>query len=621
MLAGLRKHSRSVIIYVLFGIIIVVFVFTFNMGSTDVGCGGGQGTQVSDTALAQVGKTVVDGSMMAMGLALTAEAPSPSTGMDPKAFQAEMVYRSTRFARLRGDPKYAPYIPDPRMVSELKVRKVADDLAETLLVSDEAEKQGLRASPDEIRSRIVGDFTDPSNGQFRKKTYENYVRYGLRTSLGRFEEFVGREILREKMIDLVTAGVAVSDREARYVASQRKASRTYDYLEVDPQILAEALKPTPAQAASWLAANEELAKKFFEEHQAEYQRDEAFDYHVIRVSAPSRRMMASFDDPEQLASLKAARDDAKARANDVAAALKDKTGDALVAAFIDSVAKASDDQLTKERGGRVEAPLPAQAVASLTDPAVAAALARLQPRTASGVIEGDQGFFLVLLQGIQPKQERSFEDVKVEVAATMIARDSAKTRAAMVANDVLARLQADATKSLADIAAEANAAFGPATPVQVGETGAVPTMPASLSGLADYTPGALPGLGESPELAKAAEALTAERSVASQVFTLPGADRLVVLRLKGSTAAGEPTADEIAAAKGEFLPLKKQGYWREWYNAMKTKAAADGRFVEKEPLQAMVRDEARAREEALIQELTGGKGLKTKPPVPANDGE
>ena len=32
MLGLLRKYSQSVIIYVLFGIIIIVFVFTFNMG-------------------------------------------------------------------------------------------------------------------------------------------------------------------------------------------------------------------------------------------------------------------------------------------------------------------------------------------------------------------------------------------------------------------------------------------------------------------------------------------------------------------------------------------------------------------------------------------------------------
>ncbi len=624
MLADLRKHSRSVIIYVLFGIIIVVFVFTFNMGSADIGCPG-QGQRVSDSSLAHVGETVIDGSMLAMGMALTAEAPSPTAAMDPKAFQAMMVYRSTRFARLRGDAKYSPYIPDPRAVSDLKVRKVADDLTETLIVSDEAARQGLRASPDEIRARIVADFTDSSSTQFRKKTYENYVRYGLRTSLARFEEFVGREILRERMIDIVTAGVTVSDREARHVASQRKASRSYDYLEVDPQVLSAALKPADKEASAWVASNLDVAKKWFEDHKAEYQREEAYDFHLIRVSAPSRRVTATIDDPEQQATFKQVRVDARKRADEAAAAIQGKSGEALVAAFVGAVDAFSEDSITKDRGGRVEAPLPAQAVASLTDQAVAAALPRLQPRTASGVIEGDSGFFLVLLQGIQPKQERTFEAVQAEVGATMIARERAKTRVKSLADEVLARVQASPGALLADIAAQVNQPFAPATPVQMGETGAVPAMPATLSGLADFTPGTIPGLGESPELAAALAALTPERPAASKVFTLGGTDRLVVVRLKAATQAEEATADEIAAAKAEFLPLKKQGYWREWYNVQKGKAAAAGKLVENESLQAMIRDEARAREEALMLKLTGGKGLKgarpSTPVTPANDGE
>lgn len=615
MLAGLRKHSRSVVIYVLFGIIIVVFVFTFNMGSVDMGCPG-TGKRVSDGVLAQVGAVPVDGSLMAMGLALSADPPAPAAGFDPKSFQAEMLYRSSRFARLRGDPKYGMFIPDPRQVPDLKTRKVADDLTETLLVSQEAEKNGLRASPDEIRTRILKEFTDPSTNQFRKKSYENYVRYGLRTSLGRFEEFVGREILREKMIDLVTSGVTVSEREARYVASRRKATRTYEYLEVDPQVLAKALAPTPAETAAWLAANGAEAKKYFDAHAAEYKRPEGFDYHVVRLSAPSRRILAQVEDAEQRAGLESARADAKTRAQEIAKAIQGLTGEALVKAFSEQAAKFSDDPLTKARGGRVEAPLPAQSVASLTDPAVAAALQRLQPRTASGVIEGDNGFYLVLLQGIQPAQERTFEQVQAEVAATILAGERAKAKVEAVAADMLARVQAGAGRTLADIAAEANAPFAPETPVQVGETGAVAAMPDSLSGLATYTPGQVPGLGDDPALVSAIEALTLDKPVTEKAFPVAG-DRRVVVRLAAAAAPSEATPEEIEAARAEFLPLKKQGVWREWYNGLKSQAAAAGTLAEKEPLQAMIRDDAKAREEALTQKLNP-KGAKAPvPPVPA----
>jgi len=605
MLAELRKQSRSVIIYVLFGIIIVVFVFTFNMSSADVGCGG-TGSRVSQSTLARVGDQEVDGSLMAMALALSADPPPPAMGFDPKTFQAEMLYRTTRFFRLRGDDRYRLYQPDPRQVPDLKSRKVADDLFETLLVSQEAEQMGLRASPEEIRSRIVAEFTDPSTGQFRKKSYENYVRYSLRTSLGRFEEFVGREILREKMIDLVTAGVAVSDREARYLASRRQESRSYEFLEVDPQALAEALKPSAEETAAWLASHEDRVKSHFEEHQAEYRQPEAFDFHLIRVSAPSRRVMGAVEDPEQRGNLEKARTEAQGRAREIEKRLQGLTGEALVEAFAAQARQFSDDSLTRERGGRVEAALPAQSVAALTDVAVASALARMQPRTASGVIEGDNGFYLVLLQGIQPARERPYEEVRGEIAARMAAEEKAQARIEETANRMLQLAARDPQAPLARAAEELNAPFSPANPVQLGETGPVPGLPTSLQGLVSANPKAIPGLGESEALVQALQALTPERPLAGQVFALDGGRRVVV-RLKEAKAAGEPTAEEIEAARQEWLPVKRQGTWRAFVDGLRAKAAAAGRLVEKDALQAMIRDEARAREEALMQRLRPSK--------------
>ena len=55
MLAELRKHSKSVIIYVLFGIIIVVFVFTFNMSSRRRDSSVGYGRQYENAELVVVG--------------------------------------------------------------------------------------------------------------------------------------------------------------------------------------------------------------------------------------------------------------------------------------------------------------------------------------------------------------------------------------------------------------------------------------------------------------------------------------------------------------------------------------------------------------------------------------
>lgn len=610
MLGTLRKHSQSVIIYVLFGIIIVVFVFTFNMGTGDSGCGQTGGASPA-TPLVEVGDQVVDTSMLTMGLALTLDPPAPGRLLDPRAFQDEMMYRSTRFFRFRGDPAYMLYNPDPRGVSDVKARKVADDLIETLLVSDEALEMGLRVSPEQIRERILREFTDPSSGKFRKETYQNFVRYGLRSSLGRFEEFVRREILREKMIELVTAPVVVTEREAREVALRSQTTRAYGYLEVSPSLLAQALQPTGPEAQAWLASNEAVVRKHFDENEASYQVAAGYDFHVIKYAAASRRILATFEDAEMRRSMTAARNEARERAAAVVAELSAKPAAEQVPAFEQLARAGSDETSSKAAGGRFQTALEASAVSALLDPAVAMALAGMAPGTLSDVIEGDSGFFVVYLDGVRPPQTRTFEDVKVSVAQELLARERAEARADAVAADALARVQAGSGRSLADIAADVNAQFAPQAPVRFGETGEMPEMPGTLSGLATWSPDEIPGIGAAPEMAAALRELTLQRPVLPAVQRVADGNSRFVIRLEVAKQADAPAPEAVAKVRSELLPLKRQAAYREWYEALKARASASGRLVERETLNRMVEEELRARREALEVQtpgLPGGEG-------------
>jgi hypothetical protein len=611
MLGSLRKHSRSVIIYVLFGIIIVVFVFTFNMGDVDVGCGGKDSQ--GHMRLARVGSIDVDTSMMSMGLALTVDPPSLGAELDFKTYQADMMYRSTRFARFRGDPKYLPYVADPRSVSTVKVRKVVDDLQETLLVSEEALGMGLRVAPEEIRDRIVAEFTDPTSGQFRKKSYENFVRYGLRTSLGRFEDFVRREILREKMIDLVVANVVVTDREAREVARAGKTTRSYEYVEIDPNMLAGALVPPPSEVIEWFRANEAKVRKYFDDNPDEFTVQPGFDFHVIRYAAASKRILATIEDASQRGPLQATRVDARERAEAAAKELAGLEGDGRIAAFERLARTQSDDSGTKDRGGRVFTALDVRAISTLYDPLVATTLAGMEPGSLSQVLEGDGGYYILYLNGIRPGSESPFEDVRATIAAKLLAGERAQTRTDGVAADVLARVQAGAGRPLADIVAEANAPFAPAAPVRLGETGPVPEVPASLTGLAGWSPDEIPGIGSSAELAAALKSLTPESPVVGQVHRMPEGDVRFVLRLKDASDGGEATAQEIDAARRELLPLKRQAAWREWYQSLRTKAVVDGKLVEQDSLNRVVQEEIRTQQETL--ESRKGKPVSANEPT------
>lgn len=613
MLGTLRKQSRSVIIYVLFGIIIIVFVFTFNMNGQDSGCMGMGGSSNTTNSLVTVGDSELDVSDLHMGLKLSVDAPAPGKKMTAQSMRDEMLYRTTRFARLGSEDRFRPYNPDPSKISMIKARKVVDDLEETYLVSEEARALGLRAVPEEIRERIVADFTDPSSGKFLKKSYENYVRFGLRTSLARFEEFVGREILREKMIGLVASGAHVSDAEAKYMAERRKTGKSYEYLEIDPTVLAGAITPTEEEISAFLASNLDEAKAYFAAHQDEYRIPAGFDFHVLKFGGAAKSILGMFEDPEQRKNLLASRADAKVRAEKALAVLEGLSGDAETAAIEGLAKEASDDNRTRETAGRTTSPLGAPAVASLYDKEVADALSNMKVGERSGIIEGDRGFYIIRLEGQSPAVEPQFEGVMGAIAKKIIGNKFANDRLASVSADALARVQAKPKTPLAEILVEINAPFAPENPVRIGETGQVSSMPDDLSGMIEWSPTAIPGLGDSKELAANLAGLTPDSPVLGQLMTLDGSEAKYVLRLKGVSSGADVSEEDIAKALEDLLLVKRRAVYRDWYQELRTKAAADGKLVENELLDQIVQDEVKARDEAI----ENPKG-SDKPATPAD---
>jgi len=584
-----------VIIYVLFGVIIIVFVFTFNVASPDVGCGGSGGR---GAALAKVADVDLDSSSLAMGLALSADPVPPGAMGDPKAFQAELLYRTTRFARFRGDSRFGAYTPDPRSVSGLKVRKVMDDLEETYLIAAEAERLGLDASPEEVRERIVADFSS-SGGEFKRRSYEDWVRFGLRTSLQRFEDFVRREILREKLIALLVASVTVPEREARLVASLRKNKRTYEYIEVNPTAVADAFAAAPTAAgtyvqgvppsaeeiATFLKEDEAEARRYYDDHKEELGTPATFDLRLLRFAAPSQSVLLAAD-AETRKGLEETRSAQKAKAE---AALKGLEGRTDLALAFEEAGRQADEHGSLRKGvaiGELEK----------MDKALAQAVKDAEVGKPTGVIEGDDAFFVVLVEGRTEGRERPFDEVKGLIATRILAARKAKDGVEKLLAAVHAKALGNPKVSLADVAAEVNAPFGQAAPVHAGETGDVSAMPATLSGLLDYNPDALPGIGESAELVAAARGLSMDKPVADRTFKV--GDSHYVIRLKSVADGSEPSPEDIAAVRQELLPIKRVAYYREWYQRLKADAAAKGLLVEREAFAKLVRSEAQEYEEA-----------------------
>jgi len=588
MLAELRKHSKSVIIYVLFGVIIFVFILSFNMMGARRGGGNGPMAAPETVELVKVGDTVIDSKDLEMGLRLTMDPPYPGQEPSREMIQQAMQYMRTRFQMFFGDSRFIAFGTDPRKVSMTKYRKVADDMIETWLVSNEARKNGLIATPEEVRERIVKRFSDPATGEFKAQGYQNWVRYELNVKFPEFEDFVAREIEREKMIGLVTAAQVVPPREARFVAAQRKNVRSYEFLEVSPSLLSAALAGSPREVSAWMKANREVALKYFEEHRNEFAVEAGYDFHIVQFSD-------------------------EARANAAADALKGYSGVGLRDA-IEAMARASsEDETTRSLGGRAMTALTPEAIDALYGAEVAGAMEGLVEMQLSPVIRSARGWFLVMLDVRRPKVDPDFDRSFELIARRLIGEQKVAAGLDDLTTRAIAAMQAAPDAALSDIAAGLNAPYAPHSPIRIGETGDITSVPASLEAMMDFNPAVVPGIGSQEGLIKELAGLTTESRVLARAVKPEGSGSVFLIRLKGSVSGVEPTEQEIEAVAAELGIFKRLSMWSEWYESLKSRAAASGELVELEALTKKISEEERAREEAA---KPGEIPAAAQPPAP-----
>jgi len=595
MLSTLRKQSKSVITYVLFGMIIVVFVFTFNVAAPDLGCGGTSSRKPQ--VLVSIGKTTIEMPDLMMGLALTIDPPSPASKPDVRVLQQEMYYRATRFARLREKDKYQGFGQDPMKVSLIKTRKVMDDLIETFLVSEEAMRFGLRASDDEVRQRVIEEFAD-SDGIFNKNHYQNFVRYSLRTSVARFESFLRREILRERMIDLVTAGVVVPERELSLLARASQTRKVFEYLEFSPEIFAELVDVSDKEVEDYISKHEEELKRFYDEHREAFRVESRYAFHVMKFAAASKAIMAQITDEEQKQNLTESWKIAKESAERAYNQLKDKEGDALITAFEELARKVSDDAQTREQGGKTSGLVPESSL----EPELVSVLEKAQPRVLLGPLAVDDGYVLIILDERVEGRQKEYEEVRKEIASRKVAEEKVSPLMEGLISKALEMAQKDSAVSLQGIQESLNRPYAPRSPIKYGQTKPIALFPEGLRQVAEDEGVAVPGIGESKELHDTLQSLTKERPFVPKVFEVSGSTSKFLVRL-ASEDVPTGTSEEISKRFAqELLAFKRRAWYREWYENLRAQALSEGRLVEHPSFHAIVEEEARSLREAMTRQ-------------------
>jgi len=485
VLKFIRRNADAAWVKFMFVAIVVVFVF-WGMG----GIVGGEKAQI----VARVNRDVIE--------------------------PTEFMRAYNNLLRLYQDIYKDTFKPEMVKSFDLKQRAV-DQLIQTTLLQQEAQRIGLRVGETEVRDSIATFPSFQEDGHFNKELYIRALRANNLTP-GEFEEMERQELLVKKMHDLIAVGVHVSEAEVRerYQIDNEKVNLRFvkfdapaflgDVTVADADVLAYydknketfrdpervrveyILYPTEKFADQVTVADADV-QRYYDEHAADYEKPEQVRArHILLKVAPGTGAEA-----------KAA---IRKRAEDVLA--KVKAGEDFAA-----LAKQYSEDSSAAQGGDLGFFKRGQMVKPFEDTAFS-----LNPGETSGIVESQFGFHIIKVEAKEDAHTQSLDEVRGSIVAAL-KQSGAKD---------LARSHAEADR--------AKAAGGEAL-----------ASVAQAAGFSVSTPGpfaqseSIGGLGPSPALARAAFA--AHAAEVGPVVELP--QGFAVFRLIERIDAHVPPLDDI----------------------------------------------------------------------------
>ena len=523
MLATLRKHSRSIFIYVLFGLLILTFILTF--GPPSAARRGMRGAQSGCGTATPAAATVNGGDV------------------------AESSWRWAVMIASQGSPS------SQRAKREQVREKILDGLIVRELLAQRAEDMGLRISDEEVRQRLTaGDWyflgskasaqgrffvqdspEDPPH--FSARALDAFAKQGDLGSVDRLVEEQKKELMAAKVRELVLASVRVSPEEvqAQYQVENTKAD--LDYVTFSVAQARAALELQPADIDAYLKAHEADLKAQFDKEADRWKgRDKEVRVRDLYVKSerPAPPAPAEGDKdkapPTPPAAPPPAADPARAKAD--AALARIKKGEDF-AAVVKSVAPAAprggDLGWRPLRGLRLGKP-------------VADAVEKLDKGATTDVVEVPDGYHIVQLVD-KREGDLAFDQVKRDLAEDGVRDEKAKSAAKAEADKALAAVK-EGKPLDKQFPADADAKTpGPKLQHAVGV--------ARVGGFVQ-------GLGSAPDVIKAVFDELSIGDVAPKVYEV-GGDYVVVKLIKRDAPDMEKfqtektkLASEMAQSKGQI---------------------------------------------------------------------
>src|SRR6266850_521471 len=246
MLDVMRSNARSSLIALIFGAIILTFIFSFGRGSS------GFRTRTPETWAARVNGELVTAS----------------------EFSRAYSNRFRQVSQMRG----GKYTTDNAKQDNLKAETLRG-LVDQELIAQQADDLGIQVSDAEVADAIYKSPQFEQDGKFSFDYYKRLVENGYGMSVKSFEEAYRRDLLRGKVIQAAIAGANVSDDEVKAAYAAQHEGVAIAWVRFNPFMFRDKATATDAEA-------DEYAKAYEEEKATRWTEPPAVKVRVITIPVP-----------------------------------------------------------------------------------------------------------------------------------------------------------------------------------------------------------------------------------------------------------------------------------------------------------------------------------------------
>ena len=333
-------------------------------------------------------------------------------GFGAREFEQSRIQREEQLKQALGDNF------DARAMRATIDQMATNVIVQRAVLAIEAEHQGLVVATKEIERSIldVPGFRGSDN-RFDRQQFSDWVEYNYGNERN-FMRDQRTRLLAEKMLTFMRSNAAVTDDEARLSVRQRLEEVRIGFVALDAGEAPEDFEPEEIQVDAFLEARESEARDLYSQRNATFNVPE-------QVRARHILFRVDKDADEE------AVDAARKKAEIAIVRLEEEE-------FADLAEEISDDVGSKLEGGDLGFFGRGRMVKAFEDAAFA-----LEAGQTTEPVRSDFGFHVIRVEEKKAAENRSFEEVREELAVELLGRDAAREDARALAQTISAEVSGD----------------------------------------------------------------------------------------------------------------------------------------------------------------------------------